>query len=118
MAVEFRKIGSVSVLGFQGRLTKGSGDLAMRERFVSLLDSGERKFVFDFRDVPYLDSATIGETVACLKRAREKRGVVKIVLVPGGRPSELFRMTSLDRAFEIYPDEPHALESFDKADGR
>jgi hypothetical protein len=51
--------------------------------------------------------------VACLKRAREKRAAVKIVLVPGGRPSELFRMTSLDRAFEIYPDESHALESFE-----
>jgi anti-anti-sigma factor len=113
MAVEFRKIGNVSVLGFRGRLTKNSGDLAMRERFVSLLDAGERKFIFDFRDVPYLDSAALGETVACFKRAREKSGLVKLVLVPGGRPFELFRMTSLDRAFEIYPDEPHALASFE-----
>ena len=113
MAIESHKIGGVSILGFQGRLTRGSGDLAMREQFVSLLDAGERKFVFDFKNVPYLDSATLGETVACLKRAREQRGTVKVVLVPGGRPSELFRMTSLDRAFDIYPSESHALESFE-----
>ena len=112
MAIDSRKIGSVSVLGFKGRLTKNSGDLAMRERFASLLDAGERHFVFDFREVPYLDSAAIGETVACLKRAREQQGAVKIVLVPGGRPSELFRLTSLDRAFEIYADESNALASF------
>ena len=113
MAIGSRKIGKVNVLGFQGKLTRGAGDLAMRERFVSLLDSGERKFVFDFRDVPYMDSAAIGETVACLKRAREKQGLLKVVLVPGSRPSELFRMTSLDRAFEVYSDEPQALASFE-----
>lgn len=113
MGIESRKIGGVSVLGFQGRLTRGSGDLAMREQFASLLDAGERNFVFDFREVPYLDSATLGEMVACLKRAREKRGAIKIVLVPGGRPSGLLRMTSLDRAFEIYPDESRALASFE-----
>ena len=39
MAVESRKIGDVSILGFQGRLTRGAGDLAMREHFVSLLDA-------------------------------------------------------------------------------
>lgn len=113
MAIGSHKVGHVNVVGFQGKLTRGAGDLAMRERFVSLLDSGERRFVFDFRDVPYMDSAAIGETVACLKRARERRGLLKIVLVPGSRPSELFRMTSLDRAFEVYADPLHALASFD-----
>jgi anti-anti-sigma regulatory factor len=60
-----------------------------------------------------MDSAAIGETVACLKRVREMQGELKIVLVPGGRPAELFRLTALDRAFDVYPDEPRALASFE-----
>jgi anti-anti-sigma factor len=62
--------------------------------------------------VPYVDSAGVGELVGCAKRAYERGGAIKIVLPPRGAVRETFRITSLDKVFEIFEHEDEALASF------
>ena len=112
MADEFRTIGDVRVLEFRGRITRGEGDREMRARFLAAQADGGAKLVFDLREVSFVDSAGIGEMVACLKRARDKNGILKLILVRGGRPDELLKLAALDRVFETYTDEHRAIESF------
>jgi anti-anti-sigma regulatory factor len=50
--------------------------------------------------------------VACLKRARQRDGELKLVLVRGGRPEQLLKLAALDRVFETFDDEQRALASF------
>ena len=59
-----------------------------------------------------MDSAGLGETVACTKRIRERNGIVKLVIPKRAKPDEIFVVTGLDKAFEIYGDEEEALASF------
>jgi len=107
-----RKHGKISVLALSGRLTLGEVEDKLKDSFVALLDSGERLFVFHMAAVPYVDSAGVGELVACAKRAYEKGGVIKIVLPNDCLTYQIFVKTSLDKVFELYPTEDAALASF------
>ena len=73
--------------------------------FIAALESQQRegaaKFVLDFREVPYMDSPTIGETVACLKRVNQEGGQLKVLLSKDTKTYEIFRLTSLDKIVEM-----------------
>ena len=112
MAIEVRKEGDVVIVDISGRMTIGKGDVDMREKFTDLLASGERKFIFDMTRVSYVDSAGVGETVACQKRVREKDGIIRLVMPTAGKVHQIFVIAYLDRAFEIFEDEPAALAAF------
>ena len=112
MTVEVRTVGAVRVLSFKGKITRGAGDVEMREQFRQQLDDGGKDFVFDLSDVAFVDSAAVGEIVACLKRARQQDGQLKLVLVRGGRPEQLLKLAALDRVFESFDDEQRAVASF------
>jgi anti-anti-sigma regulatory factor len=74
------------------------------------VEQGERYFVLDMLDAPWLDSSGLGEVFACFKRAREVDGVVKLVL--RGKSYSLFTITRLDKVFEIFDDVDTAVGSF------
>jgi len=107
-----RKHGKICVVALSGRLTLGEVEEKLNRSFAALLDSGERLFVFHMAAVPYVDSAGVGELVACAKRAYEKGGVIKIVLPNDCLTYQIFVKTSLDKVFELYSTEGAALASF------
>ena len=113
MGITIQKSYGVCVFKVTGPITRETADVELRSRFRELIDAGSTRFLLDLRDVPYMDSAAIGETVACAKRARERGGVLKIVLRPGGKPEQLFQLTALDRVFEIFCDQAEGLASFE-----
>ena len=112
MEVLSRKVGKVSVVVLSGRLTLGEVEDQLKKQFEALLDSGERTFVFNMATVPYVDSAGVGELVACAKRAYETGGIIKIVLPNDCLTYQIFIKTSLDKVFELYDTEEQALASF------
>jgi anti-sigma B factor antagonist len=112
MTIEIDKQRNVNVLRLSGRLTVGRGDTALRDTFRALLRAGERFFIFDMTALTHMDSAGVGETVACYKRACDAGGVIKVVLPPDGRTRQLFALTYLDRVFQVFTDTGEALASF------
>jgi anti-sigma B factor antagonist len=113
MKATVREIGHVSVVDMSGRITIGEGDVLLREKVSELLDSGRTRILLNLEKVKYMDSAGIGELVACYKRAKEKNGVVKL-LNPSGKVYDLLQLTKLEEVFETYRDEKEALVSFSK----
>jgi anti-sigma B factor antagonist len=111
MKATIRKIGEVSVVDLSGKITIGEGDVVLRERVAELLDGGERRILLNLEKVKYMDSAGIGELVACYKRAKEKEGNVKL-LNPSGKVYDLLQLTKLEEVFDTYRDEKEALVSF------
>jgi anti-sigma B factor antagonist len=110
MEVRTRVEGDVCILELTGRLVLGDGDVALRDELRARLGAGERKFVLDLHGVPFMDSAGIGEIVACYKRAREAGGDVKLVL--GKKVGEVFAISRLQLVFDIHPDARSATAAY------
>ena len=108
-----RTEGDVTVISLSGRMVLTEVDVKLRSRFKELLDEGRRNFVLNLVDVPFLDSAGVGELVTCAKRAYERGGGIRIVLSPWGKTRDIFKATGLDRAFELYAHEQGAIDSFE-----
>ncbi len=111
MKASVRKLGKVSVVDISGKITIGEGDVQLREKVNELLDAGESRILLNLERVKYMDSAGIGELVACYKRAKEKEGTVKL-LNPSGKVYDLLQLTKLEEVFDTYKDEGEALGSF------
>ena len=112
MTINVRKVGKINIVDMSGKMTIGKGDVLLRKSFRELLQAGERLFIFNMENVPWLDSAATGEVVACHKRAREVDGIIKIVMPTKAKTHEVFVLASLDRVFSIFEDEKEALASF------
>ncbi len=112
MTVEVRSKGCVNVLDVVGKLTFGPEDVKLPETFAGLLASGQRLFIFNLLKTSYIDSAGIGEILACYKGARQRDGTVKIVTRAGSKTHDLFVITRLNHVFELFSDEEEAIASF------
>ena len=111
MKAVVRKIGHVAVLDLVGKITIGEGDVVLREKVLDLLEAGEKNVLLNLEKVSYMDSAGIGELVACYKRSKEKGGIVKL-LKPSGKVLDLLQLTKLEEVFDTYTDEKVALVSY------
>ena len=112
MEIEVGRAKNVCTLSCAGDLTLGEGELALRNQVIDVLEAGDRFLILNLDGVRYMDSAGVGEIVACSKRAFERNGVIKIVLPEQGPVQRVFKLTCLDRAFEIFHDQTQAVDSF------
>jgi len=111
MKTKVRNIGKVAVIDLSGKITIGEGDVILREEVNKLLESDHKSILLNLDKVTYMDSAGIGELVACFKRSSEAGARLKL-LNPSGRVSDLLSLTKLQQVFEIFADEKEALVSF------
>lgn len=111
MKITVRQHGKVSVVDLSGKITIGEGDVQLREAVERLLKEDRKQVVLNLKGVSYMDSAGIGELVACSKRAVERKGTIKL-LNPSGKVYDLLHLTKLIEVFEIFKDERDALTSF------
>ncbi len=111
MRANVRQTGNVSIIDLSGRITIGEGDVIMREKVNEVVDQGQNNIILNLTKVTYMDSAGIGELVACLKRVKEKGGMIKL-LNASGKVYDLLQLTKLEDVFESYKDEKEAINSF------
>ena len=128
MSISVRTDGDVRIIELKGEFTiDGDGlshPLDLRGRRLSdlgetlrgLLDQGCRRIVLDLGQVTFLDSAGLGELIACRKRTVEKGGDI-VLLRPTGKVRHLLDMLHLTQVFRIFDDEPDALKSFNNLEG-
>ncbi len=77
MKANARHHGKVTVLDLSGKITIGDGDIKLREAVNAQLEEGRKSILLNMSGVSYMDSAGIGELVACYKRATEKGASLK-----------------------------------------
>ena len=111
MKVSVRHHGKVAVVELSGKITIGEGDVQLRQTIESLLKEDRNQILLNLKGVTYMDSAGIGELVACKKRTAEKQGHIKL-LNPTGRVYDVLSLTKLVDVFEVFKDERDALTSF------
>ncbi len=73
----------------------------------------EINLVVNFTNVDYLSSAVLGRLVKVFKMVRKQKGKMKLCGIKSSI-LQVFKITRLDKMFEILPDEDKAIKSFKK----
>jgi anti-sigma B factor antagonist len=73
----------------------------LREKLISLVESGSYHLIIDMEAVEFLDSTGLGVLVGGLKRVRAHDGWIDLVCTQS-RILRIFRITGLSRVFNIY----------------
>ncbi len=111
MTVTERQHKTVVILDLSGDIVIGEGEVELRERVNALLENKQRHILLNFANVTRVDSAGVGELVACYKRTTAANGALKLLNLP--EPvSDLLRLTRLRELFEIHDNEEQALAAF------
>ena len=111
MEISVRSLGKIGLFQVEGSISDGA-HLVFRDALIRLIEEGQADFVVDLTRSDSLDSAAVGELVACLKRAREYGGDLKLVVRPQGIVHELLQLMKLDRVFQIFSDNMEASARF------
>lgn len=111
MQIDERAVGDVTVLDLKGRVTLGEGDELLKDKVNSLINQGRRKLVLNLADVPYIDSAGLGEIVRTYTTVSRQGGSLKLLNLTK-RITDLLSITKLLTVFETFESEDEAVKSF------
>ena len=111
MHVEVRKNGDLVIVDMTGRLVGGIGDEILRNVVNELLAEDWKKILLNLSGVTAIDSAGIGELVACLKTANHLGASLRILNL-NERVRTALHLGRLLPLFEVYGDEEVAVQSF------
>jgi anti-sigma B factor antagonist len=111
MQIEERAVGDVVVLDLKGKITLGQGDELLKDKVNSLVNQGHKKIVLNLADVPYIDSAGLGEVVRTYTTVSRQGGSLKLLNLTK-RITDLLSITKLLTVFETFDSENEAVRSF------
>ena len=114
MQIDQRAVGDVVVLDLKGRVTMGEGDELLKDKVNSLVNQGHRKIVLNLAEVPYIDSAGLGEIVRTYTTVSRQGGSLKLLNLTK-RITDLLSITKLLTVFETFDSENDAVRSFSAA---
>lgn len=111
MEIAERKISDVTILDLTGKMTLGEGDEALKAAINRLLAAGNKKLVLNLGNVPYIDSAGLGEVVRTHTTVSRQGGSLKLLNLTK-RIEDLLSITKLLTVFDTYDSEAEAIQSF------
>ena len=111
MTIEERQAGDVTILALAGKLTLGEGERLLKGKISSVVRGEPRQLLLDLSEVPYVDSAGLGELVRTYTAVNRNGGQLKLLGL-AKRIKDVFALTKLLTVFEIFETEQEALDSF------
>ena len=111
MQTASRQIGAIGVVDVRGRITIGEGNIMLRQVVARLLEKGCRRILLNLAAVGYIDSPGLGELVRIYTALQKQGGQLKMVNL-NHRLANLFKVTGLQKVFDIYEDEGRAIQAF------
>jgi anti-sigma B factor antagonist len=111
MQIEERVVNDVTILDLKGKITLGEGDEALKDKINSLIHQNRKRILLNLADVPYIDSAGLGEIVRTYTTVSRQGGQLKLVNLTK-RITDLLMITKLLTVFETFEAEKDALKSY------
>ena len=111
MQIDERAVGEVTILDLKGKITLNEGDEVLKDKINSLIMQGKKKILLNLADVPYIDSAGLGEIVRTYTTVSRQGGQLKLVNLTK-RITDLLSITKLLTVFETFDNEAEALKSY------
>ncbi len=108
LGLEVRLVSATrAVIAARGRMTALTAP-AMKSQIKQLIDEGRTEIVCDLREVSFVDSSGLSALVSGLKATREHGGFLKVAGA-NEQVARIFKLTMLDRVFEMYASADAAL---------
>lgn len=100
----------VYVVGVDGQLIVGNRH-ELKQKLISELDEGTKKFVVDFSSTGYIDSSGLGVLVSLARKVGETGGQIRLAALNEDLKT-LFELTKLDTLFNLYDSVESATDGF------
>ncbi len=78
MQIEERVVDEVTILDLKGKITLGEGDELLKDKINSLIQQDRKRILLNLEDVPYIDSAGLGEVVRTYTTVSRQGGQLKL----------------------------------------
>ncbi len=111
MTIEERPTDGVMILDLKGKLTIGEDVELVKDKINSLIQQGEKKLLLNLAEVPYVDSAGLGEIVRTYTTVNRQGGDLKLLHLTK-RIEDLLAITKLLTVFDTFDSEQDAIGSF------
>ena len=111
MQIEERVVNNVTILDLKGKITLGEGDEALKDKINSLIQQDRKRILLNLAEVPYIDSAGLGEIVRTYTTVSRQGGSLKLLNLTK-RITDLLSITKLLTVFETFDSESDAIKSF------
>jgi anti-sigma B factor antagonist len=110
MKISNRQIADVTILDVSGRVVAGEAAL-LRDSVRNLIAQGENNIVLNLAEVPYIDSAGIGELVSALVAVQRQSGRLGVLNLTR-RVRDILGVVKLLTVFQVFDNEAEALATF------
>src|SRR5882724_3170332 len=110
MKISNRQIAGATILDVSGRVVAGEVIL-LRDSVRNLIARGENNILLNLAEVPYVDSAGIGELVSALVAVRRQSGCLGLLNL-SRRVRDTLGIVKLLTVFQIFANEAEALAAF------
>jgi anti-sigma B factor antagonist len=111
MQIDERTVGEVTILDLKGKVTLNEGDEVLKDKINSLIMQNKKRILLNLAEVPYIDSAGLGEIVRTYTTVSRQGGQLKLVNLTK-RITDLLMITKLLTVFETFEVEADALKSY------
>jgi anti-sigma B factor antagonist len=111
MQIEERVVDGVTILDLKGKMTLGEGDELLKDKINSLIQQDRKQLLLNLEEVPYIDSAGLGEIVRTYTTVSRQGGKLKLLNLTK-RIQDLLAITKLLTVFETYDTEKDAISSY------
>lgn len=108
MLVRRRTEGDICILELDGLLTRGDGDVQLRNAVQEAVEDGYRKLVLDLRKTRRMDSSGLGELIRAKSVIQDSSGQVVLTGVRD-KVQDVLEMTRLIGVFEEFDSPEDAL---------
>lgn len=111
MKVSVRHNGGVTILEPKGKITIGTGDIALRDAVIEALEAGSSNILLDLNSVSTIDSSGIGEMVSAYTTVTNRGGGLALLNLPP-KVADILQITQLITVFNVFDNEEEAVASF------
>jgi anti-sigma B factor antagonist len=111
-----REVDGASVLALHGRIVRGDGHRALRDKLRNLISEGKKKIVLNMNHIEHIDGSGLGVLIAAHLSAKTQGASLKLCHL-GEKFQEVLQLTRLTTVFQVSTTEAFALASFSKPPG-
>jgi len=110
MQLDYENIGKVSVVKPLEKRMDALNAAGFKKQMESFIKEGQTFFILDMSEIDFVDSSALGAIIACL-RMLEGNGDM-VIAGAGEKVMRLFKLTRMDRVFQIFSNSEEALAGF------
>lgn len=103
--------GEVTIIQVRGKISIGSGDIALRNAVAKAMENGRRKILLDLNETTSADSSGIGELISAYSSATSCGVDLRMCALPD-KIADILTVTKLITVFYVYDNREDALAAF------